>query len=326
MVLSLIVAIWIFWFLYKDIKLESLIDALGQASFFWIGLSILISISGYWVRAWRWKLLIDADGQQQTRTSRTFWALMTGYLVNLLIPRAGEVARCGVLKKTDDLLMGKLLGTVILERTVDLLLLILIILLTFLAENRIFISLANDLISLETFINAAIDYLPLLLAAALLTLSAAIWLFRMYRDKGLIRKLRHFARDFVKGLMSVKRVRNQTGFWSSSIVIWIIYFLMMYFVALGIPTTAGLDASSVLMVMVMGSIGMIAPVQGGLGTFHALVAFILLYYGLSEEDGKIFAAIIHGTQMLTVIVLGLISLFAVVKITPKEEPKESLLR
>ncbi len=320
------VAVVIFWFLYKDIKLESLVDALGQASFFWIGLSILISVWGYWIRAWRWKLLIDADGQQHTDTSRSFWALMTGYLVNLLIPRAGEVARCGVLKKTDDLQMGKLLGTVLLERSVDLLLLIFVILVAFLSENRIFLSLANDLISLDSLKSAAVNYLPLFLAVLVVLGLLGIWLFRTYRDQGLIRKLRYFAHDFVTGLKSVKQLRNQTGFWSSSIMIWIIYFMMMYFVALGIPSTAGLDASSVLMVMVMGSIGMIAPVQGGIGTFHALVAFILLYYGLSEEDGKIFAAIIHSTQMLTVAVLGLISLLVVVKISPKEEPKESLLR
>ena len=325
-ILSLALAIWIFWFLYKDIKLASLVEALGGASFLWIGLSIMISIWGYWIRAWRWKLLIDADGQQKSRTSHIFWALMTGYLVNLLIPRAGEVARCGVLKRTDHLQMGKLLGTVILERTVDLLLLISIILLAFLAENRIFLSLANDLVSLDSLKNAATNYLPLFLVVVVIAGGLGIWVYRVYRDKGLIRKLRHFARDFVKGLKSVKQVSNQTGFWSSSIMIWIIYFLMMYFVALGIPSTAALDASSVLMVMVMGSIGMIAPVQGGVGTFHALVAFILLYYGLSEEDGKIFAAIIHGTQMLTVLVLGLISVFVVIKITPKEEPKESLLR
>ncbi len=301
-------------------------QALGSASFFWIGLSILFSIWGYWIRAWRWKLLIDADGQQKSRTSRTFWALMTGYLVNLLIPRAGEVARCGVLKRTDRLQIGKLLGTVILERTVDLLLLISIILLAFLIENRIFLSLVNDLVSLESLKSAAISYLPYLFVGGFFLGILGIWLFKKYRDKGVVRKLRHFALDFVQGLKSVKQLRNQIGFWSSSIMIWIIYFLMMYFVALGIPSTASLDASSLLMVMVMGSIGMIAPVQGGVGTFHALVAFILLYYGLSEEDGKIFAAIIHGTQMITVVVLGLISIIAVANISPKEEPKESLLR
>src|SRR5690606_17644340 len=104
------------------------------------------------------------------------------------------------------------------------------------------------------------------------------------------------------------------------------YFIMMYWVAIAMPSTDSLSASSVLMVMVMGSIGMIAPVQGGIGTFHALVAYILLFYGLEEEEGKIFAVIIHSTQMLTVILLGIISLIVFLKIQTKEEPYGKTLR
>jgi hypothetical protein len=77
------------------------------------------------------------------------------------------------------------------------------------------------------------------------------------------------------------------------------------------------------MVMVMGSIGMIAPVQGGIGTFHALVAFILISYGLSEDQGKIFAAIIHGSQVVTIIALGLLALGIFFKISAKQQPKSS---
>lgn len=324
--LSLIVAIWIFWFLYKDIRIESLTGALRQASFFWIASSVLISVCGYWLRAWRWKLLIEADEESPVATKNVFWALMVGYLANLLIPRAGEVARCGVLKNTDQLQMGKLFGTVILERTVDLLFLIGIILLAFFIENRIFIDLIQDLVSLDTLKNSLINFLPLLVAFVFVTGILVYWGFRKYRDKGLVKKMRHFILDLLQGLRSVARLRHQWAFWSSSAMIWIIYFLMMYFVALSLPSTEGLSLTSLLMVMVMGSIGMIAPVQGGIGTFHALVAYILLFYGLSDEEGKIFAVIIHSTQMLTVIVLGLIALFVVFKIKNKEEPNSETLR
>lgn len=326
MVISLFVAIAIFWYLYKDIKPESLTEALRQASVFWILLSIVISIWGYWLRAWRWKLLIEAEDAPPVNTVRVFWALMTGYLVNLLIPRAGEVARCGVLKRTDNLQMGKLLGTVILERTVDLLFLIGIIFLVFLTENSIFLDLLGDLVSLETLQHAVRGYLPLLLGIMLGIGILAYWGFSRYRERGFVKKARHFFQDFLKGLNSVGYLKNQWGFWSSSAMIWFIYFIMMYWVAQAMPTTDSLTASSVLMVMVMGSIGMIAPVQGGIGTFHALVAYILLFYGLGEEEGKIFAAIIHGTQMLTVIVLGIVSLLVFLKIQSKEEPKGNSLR
>lgn len=320
MILSLLVAVVIFWYLYKDIKLESLTEALRQASMFWIALSVIISIWGYWLRAWRWKLLIEADDDSQVKTLRVFWALMIGYLVNLLVPRAGEVARCGVLKKSDNLQMGKLLGTVILERTVDLLFLIGIIFLVFVAENSIFLALLDDLVSVEALMRALADYLPLLIGFVLAVGILGYWGLRKYRDRGIVKKLRHFIQDFLKGLKSIGHLKNQWGFWSSSAMIWFIYFIMMYWVAQAMPSTDGLSASSVLMVMVMGSIGMIAPVQGGIGTFHALVAYILLFYGLGEEEGKIFAVIIHSTQMLTVIALGIISLVVFLKIQTKEEP------
>lgn len=318
--ISLIVAIGIFWFLYKDIKLESLTQALRQASVFWIAMSVLISVWGYWVRAWRWKLLVEADGGQQVMTIRMFWALMIGYLVNMFVPRAGEIARCGVLKKTENVQLGQLFGTVILERTVDLLFLIAVVFIVFGSENSTFLALLGDLVSIATLQHATVRYLPLLLGIALVSAIVVYWTINKYRDRGIIKKLRHFIRDFLKGLKSVGHVKNQWGFWSASATIWVIYFLMMLWVAKAMPSTHSLTPSAVLMVMVMGSIGMIAPVQGGIGTFHALVAYILLFYGLEEEEGKIFAVIIHGTQMLTVILLGILSLIVFLKIQAEEEP------
>jgi uncharacterized protein (TIRG00374 family) len=321
--LSLIVAIWIFWFLYKDISMDSLLKSVSETSFLLLGTSILVSLFGFWLRAWRWTLLIDADALRQTPTARAFWALMIGYLTNMLVPRAGEIARCGVLAKTNGLQTGKLLGTVILERTVDLLFLAFTIFLAFIIERNVFLQLFEDLISVDVLIEKLIRYLPLLIGG-LIVLAIFIYLaFKKYKDHNVFKKLRHFLRDFLNGLVSIRRVQNQVGFWGSSISIWFIYYITLVLVALAIPSTANLSLSSLLMVMVMGSIGMIAPVQGGIGTFHALVAFILIAYGLSEEEGKIFAVIVHSSQVLTVVIFGILSLFIFFRITSIKEPKSS---
>lgn len=321
--ISLIVAIWIFWFLYKDISFDALLSALSQTSLFWFGLSILVSLIGFWVRAWRWKLLIDAGESQKTKTINTFWALMIGYLANLLVPRAGEVARCGVLTKTEDRQMGKLFGTVILERTFDLLFMVIIILLAFLLERNLFVRLFGELVSLDSLKEKIVQSLPVLIGGVMVTLIFIYLVFQKYKDSSLFKKIRHFLRDLVNGVISLKKVDNQLGFWGSSVIIWITYYLMLIFMAWAIPSTASLSLSAMLMVMVMGTIGMVAPVQGGIGTFHALVAFILMAYGLSDEEGKIFAAIIHGSQVLIVIVLGLTSLGFFFKITSRKESKTS---
>ncbi len=320
---SLLVAIWIFWFLYKDISFDALLEALSQTSLFWFCLSIFGSLLSFWVRAWRWKLLIDAGESGNTKTIHTFWALMVGYLANLLVPRAGEVVRCGVLAKTEDRQMGKLLGTVILERTFDLLFMVSIIFLAFLLERDLFVRLFNELVSLDSLKEKIFQYLPLVIGSFIVAMIFVYLVFQKYKDSNLFSKIRHFLRDLVNGVISLKKVDNQLGFWSSSVFIWFTYYLMLIFMAWAIPSTASLSLSSMLMVMVMGSIGMIAPVQGGIGTFHALVAFILMAYGLSNEEGKIFAVIIHGSQALTMIFLGLISLVFFIKITSRKESKTS---
>jgi len=320
-VLSLGVAIWIFWFLYKDISFESLKQSLRQTEFLWIGLSIAISLFGYWIRAWRWKLLIEAGEKIQVSTGRTFVALMIGYLANLLVPRAGEVARCGVLAKTQGEPMGKLLGTVILERSIDLLLMVITIALAFFLESSLFVKLLSDLVSLDSLAARISNSLPLVLGGIIITAIFLYFVLLKYRESSFLKKVRHFFRDMIKGFVSIQKLNNPWGFWVSSVLIWVVYYLMMLFVAFAIPSTASLSLSAVLLVMVMGSIGMVAPVQGGIGTFHALVAFILMAFGLSEEEGKIFAVIIHSSQVLTIMVAGLITLGFFFKINAQKASK-----
>lgn len=318
---SLAIAIWIFWFLYKDISFQSLVDALRETSFFWIAASIVVSLFGFYLRAWRWKLLIEASEDTSIDTGKSFVALMIGYLTNLLVPRAGEVARCGVVSKMEGNQMGTLIGTVILERTIDLLFMVFTIILAFILENSLFVNLFTDLVSVRGLYEKMLNILPIVIGGGLIAVIFLYLLFQKYKDAGIVKKARHFIRDLVFGLMSLKKVHNQLGFWSSSTAIWVTYYFALLFVAWAIPSTVSLSLSSLLMVMVMGSIGMVAPVQGGIGTFHALVAFILMAYGLSNEEGKIFAVIIHTSQVLTIIVTGLICIVFFFKITSEKTSK-----
>ncbi len=318
--ISLGIAIWIFWFLYRDIALGSLLAQIKSSNWFWILASLTISLFGFWLRAWRWTLLIRSDEGEKVKPNRVYHAVMVGYLVNLLIPRAGEVAKCGVLTRTNGISLGHLLGTVILERSVDLLLLVSTIGLAFLVENELFLSLASLLVNVDDLWAKILANLPVFLGGLVIFIIFMILILRKYRDHGLIKKIRHFMREIVSGLKSVNQLSNPLGFWLSSVLIWVIYFLTMYTVSLGITSTANLSSGEVLLVMVMGSIGMVAPVQGGIGTFHALVAFILIQLGISEEDGKIFAAIIHGTQVLLMLAAGLISWVLMMRLPSWNKP------
>lgn len=318
--ISLGIAMWIFWFLYRDIALGSLLAQIKSSNWFWILASLTISLFGFWLRAWRWTLLIRSDEGEKVKPNRAYHAVMVGYLVNLLIPRAGEVAKCGVLTRTNGISLGHLLGTVILERSVDLLLLVSTIGLAFLVENELFLSLASLLVNVDDLWAKILANLPVFIGGLVIFIIFMVLILRKYRDHGLIKKIRHFMREIVSGLKSVNQLSNPLSFWLSSVLIWVIYFLTMYTVSLGITSTANLSSGEVLLVMVMGSIGMVAPVQGGIGTFHALVAFILIQLGISEEDGKIFAAIIHGTQVLLMLAAGLISWVLMMRLPSWNKP------
>lgn len=318
--LSLGIAIWIFWFLYRDIALESLLAQIKSSNWFWIFASLSISLFGFWLRAWRWTLLIRSEEGEKVKPNRAYHAVMVGYLVNLLIPRAGEVAKCGVLTRTNGISLGHLLGTVILERSVDLLFLVSTIGLAFLVENELFLSLSSLLVNVDDLWAKILANLPVFIGGLVIFIIFMVLILRKYQDHGLIKKIRHFMREIVSGLKSVNQLSNPLSFWMSSVLIWVIYFLTMYTVSLGITSTANLSSGEVLLVMVMGSIGMVAPVQGGIGTFHALVAFILIQLGISEEDGKIFAAIIHGTQVLLMLAAGMISWVLMMRIPSWNKP------
>lgn len=318
--LSLAVAVWIFWFLYKDIQFTSLLDQMKSSNWYWILFSLAISLFGYWLRGWRWSLLLDFEEGKKVTANRAYHAVMVGYLVNLLIPRAGEVARCGVLSRTNGISIGHLFGTVLLERSIDLLFLGITIFLAFFIENQLFLALAGELVDLERLAEKFWNNLPIFIGGLVVFVLFSFILLRNYRNHGIIRKFQNFGRQFLTGLNSISRLKSPSGFWISSVLIWVIYFITMLTVSLGIQSTANLTPGEVLLVMVMGTIGMVAPVQGGIGTFHALVAYILIQFGITESDGKIFAAIIHGTQVIMVLIAGLISWIVMLKIPAWNKP------
>lgn len=316
------VAIWIFWFLYKDIELDSLLSQIQSSKWTWILGSLVISIIGFWIRGWRWTLLISKEEGTPVSPSRAYHAVMVGYLVNLLVPRAGEVAKCGVLQRSNQIPLGHLIGTVILERTIDVVFLLGTILLAFLLENQLFVELTGEFVDLENIKSKALENLPLVLGGIVVFILTILLIGRRFSDHGLIQKIQHFFREVLGGIKQIGSLQNPLGFWLSSILIWIVYFMTMYMVAMGIQSTAILSMGEVLLVMVMGSIGMIAPVQGGIGTFHALVALILIQFGIAETDGKIFAAIIHGSQMILMVLAGLISWFWMLRISSQSKPNQ----
>ena len=230
-----------------------------------------------------------------------------GYLENLAVTRIGEDSRCLVLKRTDRIPVTSSLGTVVSERVLDVLSLLTIIGLTLLIEfdklNEFFSDLFQSKLS-GVFAGIQQNKWYLVIGGAILMVA---WLFAR---KGILKssrwqKVRTLGKQMMVGFMSVTKLENKTGFWVSTVGIWFIYFLMSLVVFYSMEPTEHLGWQAGMALLVMGGIAMSAPVQGGIGAYHLLVSGLLIYYGVSKEEGLSFAFLLHSSQIVLIILTGL---------------------
>lgn len=306
----LIITAAIFWYLFRQIQLQDFKSALAEFNFWWIGLSMLLSVFSHFLRAWRWRLLLQGSGYS-TSLSNSYFAVMIGYLANSLFPRLGEVTRCGVLNRTDNVSVSHSLGTVVTERVIDLFILLAITAVTFFLQFNLLESYFNEgLINLKTQL---LENWWVLLILLVLGVFGLYILFYSSIGKKIqfIGKVKDFVKGLWEGMLSLKNLKNQFGFWASTLGIWLLYFLMLYVITFGSPLTENLGILAGLSILVMGSFGMATPIPNGVGAFHTLVAGVLVLYGINQQDGIIFATIMHTSQFITVLVIGSLSLILV---------------
>lgn len=313
-IVSLLIAGGLLWYVFKDFELSALLEKLREVDYRWVGLAVVIFLVSHSLRAFRWNLLLHPLGYRHLTTFRTLLAVMVGYFANLIVPRMGEVSRCGVLKKTDDVPVTTSLGTVVAERVVDLCCLFLItvslVILEFSRLNEFIFSFFEDKLS-KLGQNVFILYIlgAIVVVAILVFFVFGRTIKNRLKHNAFFGKIQTFIREMLSGLTSIGRIEKLGAFLLSTVLIWVCYFFLSYVVFFSLPETAGLSWRAGLAVLVMGSFGMAAPVQGGFGTFHALVSGVLLLYGVNEQEGVLFATLIHSLQTISFIFFGGISFF-----------------
>ena len=320
---GLIIAGGLLYYVFRGWDFFDLLDRFKQVNYYWVLLSVFLSIISHLLRAYRWNILLEPVGYKSLSVYRTFKAVMIGYITNLAAPRLGEITRCGVLKRTDNVNMSASFGTVVAERIFDFLGLLSLIFLGLMLEfdrlNTFFSDFINervDGINLTTGKLMLIVLFGFILAGGLISL----WWFReRVKRKPFYYKLRSFIREMIEGFTSVLRLEKRAGFWLSTIFIWVLYYVMAFVMFYSYDSTAHLGMAAGLSILIMGGLGMSAPVQGGFGTYHLLVGAVLLTYGIPEKDGYFFATLIHTSQTVSVMVFGGISLLLTL---PKKKNKE----
>jgi glycosyltransferase 2 family protein len=300
---TLLAASLLYWaFSKSDLRWTDIYQTAQSANYQWIIISVIIALISHLLRALRWAQLLGAIAFNPG-TTRTFTAVLIGYFANFIVPRMGEVSRCGSLQKTANIPFEKSFGTVITERIVDLLGLAVLVGLTFIVEWE----------PIQQFLFPNFHFPPTMFLAGLgagaMACLGLIWILRdrlhvRWEQFAATNKVGQLLQGWFVGILSIKEVENPAKFILYTILIWVAYFANTYTLLLAFPISASLSLSAGLTVLVMGTFGMATPTQGGIGAYHSLVASALSFYLIPVKDATVLATFFHGTQMATILLFG----------------------
>lgn len=308
-ILLLLLSVALLWFALRGVEISELADRIPEVEWSWVVLSLLASLISLILRAWRWKMLLRPVGYKPS-LGITFNSLMVGYLANFALPRFGEVARCGVLRKNAGIPIPTAFGTVLAERALDFMMLLTAVGVTLLLEFNKLEAFLTGVFSGESRFSSSLLVWLLVAAAILGTISIYLW--RIYHLRLMkfkfYQKVIGFGSDLLAGLLSIRKVDHQLAFWACTLLIWVLYYYMTYLILFSLPHGISISFGVGLSLLAMGGIAMAAPVQGGIGTYHVLVSGTLMLYGLSKGDAAFLTLLMHTSQSLFVIIIGSICL------------------
>ncbi len=271
----------------------------------WIVVSMICGILSHLARALRWNLLLEPMGYKATAAG-SFHAVILGYLVNMGLPRVGEITRPAVLSKLEGIAFNKLVGTVVVERVVDLLITLLIAIAIFLLQ----FDLISDFVS-SLFQDAEVGSFQLygFILAAVLVFGIVLYRKReWFYTLPIIGKLKSFIEGLLDGVKTIFNLKRKGLFIFYSLFIWVMYFFMPFFIFYAFSGTAHLGFGAGLTVLLFGTAAMIVPIPGGVGTFEFMVPAALAIYGIAPLLADSYTLVTHAIQFIVIIGVGIVSI------------------
>lgn len=308
--ISVVVAAFFMWIALRGINFTVIKEYFSNANYFWVIISALLALLAYWFRAIRWNLLLEPMGYSIS-TSYSLWSISFGYLINLTIPRFGEIARATALFKVEEVPVDKSFGTIILERVVDLLCMMIFLCFTLILKYDAILTFYR-----QSDINIPLDKMAIL--GILIILGGSV--FFILRDKlkhlPVIGKIVNIFGGITKGILSIFKLKQPIKFIAYSLCIWGAYYLSTYLICFAIEGTSEFTFADGFYLVVVGTLGMMIPASGGIGAFHfALklgIGALFLSMGKSVSDGEevglAYAFISHTMQLIIMVVMGLIAI------------------
>lgn len=297
-------------------QIEEIKRQVGAVDYSWIGLGLLLTLLSHLSRAWRWRYMLDAVGAKKDYLS-CVTAIGAGYAMNLLIPRSGEVARAVIARDRLGITVEKALGTIIGERILDFLILILITLTA--------LGLATD--ELLGFFSGVFDnafakantrkiiYLSIVAAIILITGIVLVYYLKP------VKKIKNFLEGIKEGLMTIYTMKSKWYYLLHTVFIWVMYLLMFYVCFFALPSISTVPVTGILAAFVAGSFA-VAFTNGGFGAYPFLVAQVLVLFGVEETSGTAFGWVVWLAQTVLVFCYGITS-FAIISLKPAPSTEKS---
>ena len=301
--LPFVLGLGILWWMYRGTNWSDFGHyVLHEMNWWWMLLSLAFGILPQMARAWRWKMALEPLGEHPRRTS-CIDAIFMSYAASLVIPRVGEVTRCGTLKTADGVSFTKSLGTVVTKRLVDSLLMLLFTGIAFLLQLPMFLRFLKETNTnigdlLYRFTGTGYIVTFICLVAALIAGFVAIRRFSFFK------KGRDMLRDMWEGVLSLRKVRNLPLYLFYSVLIWVGYFLHFYIAFFSFDFTAHLSIGAAFLIFCVGTFAVLVPTPNGAGPWHFAVKTMLVLYGVAETQGIMFALTVHTIQTALVVLLG----------------------
>lgn len=308
-VLFVAIAILLVWLSFRQVapQKDNVIKAFRSADYFWVIISLIVSIFSHFLRAYRWNYLLNPLGHKVNLLNANCH-VMVSYLTNYIPPRLGEVVRCTLAAKYDKVPFEVGFGTVITERIVDTFVFILIFVITLFVQFTNLIGLASKYVfepARAKFGDLAQNPMKLVLLIGVGVLGVATFIFLRKKVKG---KFGNILKGFADGLGSIRKLEKPWTFVFLSLLIWAGYFYSLYFCFFAIPGTSGLGQSEALVLLLFGAIGVIVA-PGGIGAYQIILYGILFgTYQIDEVSAFALPWLSWGSQFVMLVILGVISL------------------
>lgn len=281
---------------FTDNQIKEIVSCFKNANYFYVILALFFGFIGNAIRAYRWKYVLEHLGYH-SNFRNNFMAVSIGYLLNLTVPKSGEISRAVILKKYNNIPFDKGFGTIVAERIIDMFFLLFFMILAVLLQFKIIKEFIFDKISLHLIVFLSLIAIVGFVSFMLIYNYSKLKIVTIFKEK---------ISGLKEGLLSIFHMKDKWKYFFQTILIWFSYIVTYYFATKVISDTSNLSFEAIITCFVVGSIA-ISFTNSGFGAFPFLTSKVLLFYAIAEPAGAAFGWIIWTSQMLLVLVLGLLS-------------------